>query len=48
MCVCVCVFVCVCMEWMVLLQSPEMKLAFMLQFISRSETFTSYVIGAGP
>ena len=37
MCVCVCVFVCVCvcMEWVFLLQSPEMKLAFLLQFISR-------------
>ena len=28
--VCVCVCMCVCMEWGVLLQSPEMKLAFLL------------------
>ena len=48
MCVCVSVCVCVCAwsGWF-LLQSPEMKLAFLLQFISRSKTFTSYVI-AGP
>ena len=41
-CVCVCVFLCVCAYVCVcawtgwfLLQSPEMKLAFLLQFISR-------------
>ena len=45
MCVCVCV--CVWSGWF-LLQSPEMKLAFLLQFISRWKTFTSYVIGAKP
>ena len=47
--VCVCVHVCVCAwsGWF-LLQSPEMKLAFLLQFISRWKTFTSYVIGAEP
>ena len=33
-CVCVCVCVCVWSGWF-LLQSPEMKLAFLLQFISR-------------
>ena len=46
-CVCVCVCVCEC-DWSgwFSLQSPEMKLAFLLQFISRWKTFTSYVIGA--
>ena len=45
----VCVRVCVCAwsGWF-LLQSPEMKLSFLLQFISRWKTFTSYVIGAEP
>ena len=47
--VCVCLCVCVC-TWSgcFLLQSPEMKLAFLLQFISRLKTFTSYVIEAEP
>ena len=47
--VCVCVCVCMC-AWsgLFLLQSPEMKLAFLLQFISRLKTFISYVIGAEP
>ena len=51
--VCVCVCVCVCVRVCVfawngwfLLQSPEMKLTFLLQFISRLKPFTSYVIGA--
>ena len=43
----VCVYVCAWSGWF-LLQSPEMKLAFLLQFISRWKTFTSYVIGAEP
>ena len=48
-CVCVCVHACVCVcGWWFLLQSPEMKLAFLLQFIPRRKTFTSYVIGAEP
>ena len=47
-CVRACVCVCVCMSGCFLLQSPEMKLAFLLQFISRWKTFTSYVIGAEP
>ena len=34
MCVCVCVCVCAWSGWF-LLKSPEMKLAFLLQFISR-------------
>ena len=34
MCVCVCVCVCAWRRWF-LLQSPDMKLAFLLQFISR-------------
>ena len=48
-CVCMCVFVCVCAwsGWFIL-QSPEMKLAFLLQFISQLGTFTGYVIGAEP
>ena len=33
-CVCVCVCLCAWSGWF-LLQSPEMKLAFLLQFISR-------------
>ena len=31
----VCVCVCECMEWVAFTESPEMKLAFLLQFISR-------------
>ena len=46
-CVCVCVCVCAWSGWF-LLQSPEMKLTFLLQFISQRKTFTSYVIGAEP
>ena len=45
--VCVCVCMCAWSRWF-LLQSPEMKLVFLLQFISRWKTFTSYVIGAEP
>ena len=43
MCVCVCA-----RSGCFLLQSPEMKLVFLLQFISRWKTFTSYVIGSEP
>ena len=48
-CVWVFFFVCVCAcSGCFLLQSPEMKLSFLLQFVSRWKTFTSYVIVAEP